>query len=100
MIDLFQDRRIFLNAKKKGNNKAVLPEIKYSPLIGRKTFEEPEGSRVVYNYQPLSNILVSKKLSPPNPEQLSLLVAKKKAQVSNAHNFKIRKESVKRISDR
>ncbi len=37
MIDLFQDRRIFINAKKKLNIKNILPEIKYSPIIERKT---------------------------------------------------------------
>lgn len=104
MIDLFQDRRIFLNSKKKAGTKNILPEIKYSPGIVRKfqfdlSFPN-DHSRMVYSYQPLSNILVSKRITPPNPEQVSLLLAKKKIIQNPIHNFKIRKESVKRIIDR
>jgi len=25
------------------------------------------NSKIIYNYQPLSNILISKKITPPNP---------------------------------
>jgi len=52
----------------------------------------PDHSRVVYSYQPLSNILISKKITPPNPEQITLLISKKRQQPNtNIHNFKIRK---------
>jgi hypothetical protein len=61
----------------------------------------PTGnSRLLYNYQPLSNILISKKITPPNPEQMTLLIAKKRPTPNlNLHNFKIRKESVKKMTD-
>ena len=71
MIDLFQDRRIFATSKKRPLLKNVLPEIKFSPTLPRKMNDDllfPTGnSRLLYNYQPLSNILISKKISPPNP---------------------------------
>lgn len=103
MIDLFQDRRIFANSKKRPLLKNVLPEIKYSPNISKKLNDDllliNPNSRI-YNYQPLSNILISKKISPPNPEQVTLLVTKKKpTQNINLHNFKIRKESTKKMTD-
>jgi hypothetical protein len=104
MIDLFQDRRIFANSKKRPFTKNVLPEIKYSPIISRKLNDElilsNPNSRLLYNYQPLSNILISKKINPPNPEQAALLISKKRpTQHLNIHNFKIRKESLKKITD-
>ena len=102
MIDMFQDRRIFSHSKKKPA-KNVLPEIKYSPTIARKLNDEllvgSNNSRVLYNYQPLSNILISKKISPPNPEQVALLITKKRPTQLNLHNFKIRKESAKKVLD-
>lgn len=104
MIDLFQDRRIFANAKKRPLVKNGLPEIKYSPILPRKLNDDillpTANSRLLYNYQPLSNILISKKISPPNPEQVTLLISKKRpTQNLNLHNFKIRKESVKKMGD-
>ena len=71
MIDLFQDRRIFANSKKRPLLKNVLPEIKYSPNVSKKLNDDlllvNPNSRLLYNYQPLSNILISKKINPPNP---------------------------------
>ena len=103
MIDLFQDRRIFAN-KKRPLLKNVLPEIKYSPVVSKKLNDDlllgNPNSRLLYNYQPLSNILISKKISPPNPEQVTLLISKKKpAQNANLNNFKIRRESTKKMTD-
>ena len=49
------------------------------------------NSRVLYNYQPLSNILISKKITPPNPEQTAIVLSKKRPTQVNLHNFKIRK---------
>ena len=96
MIDLFQDRRIFANSKKRPLLKNVLPEIKYSPTISKKLNDDlllvNPNSRLLYNYQPLSNILISKKISPPSPDQVTLLVSKKRPNPHpNLHNFKIRK---------
>jgi hypothetical protein len=104
MIDLFQDRRIFANNKKRPLLKNVLPEIKYSPLMAKKLNDDlllaNPNSRLLYNHQPLSNILISKKITPPNPEQMTLLVNKKKqTRDSNVHNFKIRRESNKKNTD-
>ena len=102
MIDLFQDRRIFANSKKRPLLKNVLPEIKYSPNINKKLNDEllNPNSRLLYNYQPLSNILISKKITPPSPEQATLLITKKKPnQNTNLHNFKIRKDSTKKVTD-
>ena len=36
MFDIFQERRIFLNSKKKQLPKGVLPELKNSPVLSRK----------------------------------------------------------------
>ncbi len=96
MIELFQDKRIYNNLKRKPNHKNMLPEIKYSPNFVKKVHEEallgPVNTRFTYSYQPLSNILISKKISPPNPEKHNLLISKKRNQIiSNAHNFKTRK---------
>ena len=95
MIDLFQDRKIFLNSKRRHHTKNVLPEIKYSPNVMRKMNDDiiflNDNSKMLTNYQPLSNILVSKKIRPPNPEQATIIISKKKPIMSNIHNFKIRK---------
>ena len=104
MFDIFQERRIFLNAKKKQLPKGVLPELKNSPVLSRKLNDDilaTNNTKLVYSYQPLSNILVSKKISPPNPEQLTLLVTKKKpVPAPSQHNFKIRRGSAKRNTER
>jgi hypothetical protein len=103
MFDLFQERRIFMNSKKKPLIRSLLPEIKYTPTISKKLNDDlllNNNSRLLYSYQPLSNILISKKISPPNPEQITLLISKKKPVLnSNLHNFKIRKESAKKVTD-
>jgi hypothetical protein len=103
MIELFQDRRIFLNAKKKPNPKNIFPDLKFSPVITRKFNKDPTPSSdnglILYSYQPLSNILVSKRIAPSTTEQISLTNKKHNSLNLNAHNFKIRKNSVKRISD-
>jgi hypothetical protein len=96
MIDLFQDKRVYSNSKRKQNHKKMLPEIKYSPNFIKRVHEDvllgPVNSRFTYSYQPLSNILVSKKINPPNPEQHHLLISKKRNQIiNNAYNFKMRK---------
>ena len=58
------------------------------------------NAKLIYNYQPLSNILISKKITPPSPEQVTLFIAKNRpTQNLNLHNFKIRKESVKKMAD-
>jgi hypothetical protein len=105
MIDLFQDRRIFANSKKRPLVKNVLPEIKFSSGMSRKINDDllfcNPNSRLLYNYQPLSNILISKKIIPPTPEQMTLLISKKRpTQQLHLHNFKIRKESKKTDNER
>jgi hypothetical protein len=105
MMDLFQDRRIFVNSKKKPLTKNVLPEIKYSPTVPKKMNDDilfpTANSRLLYNYQPLSNFLISKKITPPNPEQMTLLISKKRPTAhANIHHLRLMKESMKRISDK
>lgn len=104
MHDLFQERRVFANSKKKPVVKSLLPEIKFTPSLSKKLNDDlllNNNSRLLYSYQPLSNILISKKITPPNPEQITLLISKKKPLLnSNLHNFKIRKESAKKVTDR
>jgi len=62
----------------------------------------PTGnSRLLYNYQPLSNFLISKKISPPNPEQVTLLISKKRPTGNtNLHNLRLLKDSMKHITDK
>ena len=70
MFDVFQERRIFLNSKKKPLTRSLLPELKSSPTPPRRLNDDiliANNAKLVYSYQPLSNILVSKKISPPNP---------------------------------
>lgn len=80
MNDLVIDKRIFLQTKKRSNTKTMLPEIKY-PLnfnmngssILRKINEEIIAPKDNFLKQkpfqpPLSNILVSKRITPINPE--------------------------------
>lgn len=92
-----------MNSKKKPLTKNLLPEIKYAPNISKKLNDDlimNNNSRLLYSYQPLSNILISKKITPPNPEQITLLISKKKPMLNaNLHNFKIRKESAKKVTD-
>ncbi len=103
MFDLFQQRRIFMNSKRKPLTKNLLPQIKYTHTLPKKMNDDllfNNNSRLLYSYQPLSNILISKKITPPNPQQITLLVSKKKTlQNANVHNFKIRKESAKKTVD-
>ena len=103
MFDLFQERRIFMNSKRKPIIKSLLPEIKFTPSLPKKMNDDllvGNNSRLLYSYQPLSNILISKKITPPNPEQITLLISKKKTQANtNLHNFKIRKESAKKATE-
>jgi hypothetical protein len=103
MLELFQDRRIFLNAKKKPTPRNIFPDLKFSPVISRKSNKDStlssDNGLILYSYQPLSNILVSKRIAPSLTEQV-VLNSKKQASLNlNVHNFKIRKNSVKRISD-
>ena len=72
MFDLFQERRVFVNSKRNKFAKNLLPEIKYSPIMPKKMNDDiliisNNNSKIIYNYQPLSNILISKKITPPNP---------------------------------
>jgi hypothetical protein len=90
MIDLFQERRA-LSSKKRALAKNVLPELKYSPTLSRKLNDElicSHPASLLYNYQPLSSLLVSKKLSTPSPS------------LSHPHHFKIRKESLKKMPEK
>lgn len=92
MNDLVIDRRIFLQTKKKKNTRSLLPEIKYppnfninGPNILRRINEEIAYSRDPpfrqnIQYQPqLSNILVSKRITPGNPEESPQLNRKREA---------------------
>lgn len=84
-----------MNSKKKPLVKSMLPQIKFTANMSKKLNDDlllNNNSRLLYSYQPLSNILISKKITPPNPQQITLLISKKKPLVnSNLHNFKIRK---------
>ena len=71
MFDIFQERRILLNPKKKPLAKSVLPELKNFPNPSRRVNNDildTNKASLIYSYQPLSNILISKKIAPPNPE--------------------------------
>jgi hypothetical protein len=58
------------------------------------------NTKLVYNFEPLSNILVSKKIMPTNPEQAMILVTKKRVPQNHLlHNINIRKKSSKKITD-
>ena len=79
MNDLVIDRRVFLQNKKKSQVRSLLPDIKYpsnfnvngSNILKRINEEiaskEPFRQRPQY-HPPLSTILVSKKITPANPE--------------------------------
>ena len=92
-MDFSQDRRVYVSAKGKPLSKNVLPNIKYSPIQHHKMredmiFSEPTAnSRLLYNYMPLSNLLISKKITPPTP----IMMISKKRPVPHPilHNFRI-----------
>ena len=70
MIDLFQDRRIFINNKKKQFQKNGLPEIRYPMNLVKRTNDDIIFRQELapdFSYQPLSNILISKRICPINP---------------------------------
>lgn len=72
-MELIQDKRVLQHTKKKTISKKGqngLPELKFSPAVVRKmneNFMMSDSSRAP-SYQPLSNILISKKIYPTNPE--------------------------------
>lgn len=102
--EVFQERRIFINSRKKPISKNILPEIKFSPNVPKKFNDDllfaNNNTKIVYNFEPLSNILVSKKIMPSNPEHAMILVTKKRpAQNHLLQNINIRKKSSKKITD-
>ena len=74
MIDLFQDRRIFVNQKRKQFQKNALPDLKNHLALVKKTNDDfimktesyPNHNNIMIfnNFQPLSNILISKRICP------------------------------------
>ena len=94
MNDLVIDRRVFLHNKKKNQARSLLPEIKYpanfningSNILRRINEEIPSRElpfRQRAQYQPpLSNILVSKRITPGNPEDSPLNNKNKKQNIS------------------
>lgn len=83
MIDLFQDRRIFVNQKRKQFHRNGLPDIKYHLALVKRGNDDlimktesrsnKNNLRVFNNFQTLSNILISKRISPSrNPENISI----------------------------
>jgi hypothetical protein len=102
MMDLSHDRRIYVSAKRRPIQKNALPDIKYSPLPHHKIredmlFSQPTAnSRLLYNHTPLSNLLVSKRITPPTP---IIIVSKKRALPHPIlHNFRIFKESIMKLT--
>lgn len=92
-----------MNAKKKPTAKNIFPDLKFSPVLTRKSNRDSvissDNGLILYSYQPLSNILISKRIAPSTTEQVALTNKKQTSLNLNVHNFKIRKNSVKRISD-
>lgn len=73
MIELFQDRRIFVNQKRKQFHRNPLPDIKYHMTLVKKDHDnnhhpKSHSSNIILfnNFQPLSNILISKRICPTN----------------------------------
>lgn len=82
----------------------MLPELKFSPNLPKRLNEDllfaNNNTKFVYNFEPLSNILVSKKIMPTNPEQAMILVSKKRVPQNHIlQNINIRKKSSKKITD-
>lgn len=69
MNPFYHERVIVAHSRKKSNLSNILPEIKYSPQPPKKFNDDlfTNNSKGVYNFEPLSNVLLSKKLAPSNP---------------------------------
>ena len=91
MNDFVIDRRIFLQNKKRNHGRSLLPEIKYpapyninGSSILHRINEEIANTRNQTTTKsrsqcqpPLSNILISKRIMPGNPEESPLNFRKK-----------------------